>query len=209
MTLRRLNPQEDYDEAWKRLRRFKGHMAMNIGANIGQAARHISGQFEKVFAFEPCVESWCVAHDESPKNVTVFNVAVSDHDGHVTLDECESTIDTGQLTTGTGLHWGEVTGQREIECVTIDTFCAVWGKPDLIQMDCEGHEVAVVKGGLETIHTFHPDLFVEIHKHENALEIINLCPDYEWEIYRWPGTRPNSVLFDHYWIAGERRHHAP
>lgn len=178
---------------------YSGELALNIGANIGQAAHHLAPRFEQVIAFEPCWESFAVLDAEAPPNVQCRLVAVSDHVGELTLTESSRSILTGQLTTGGGLQWGEQVGERTIPCVTVD---ALGLDPDLIQVDTEGHEVLVLTGAVETVRRCRPQLFVEVHHQSNQAPIRELFPDYEWEVITYPNVRPHSMLVHHYWMAG-------
>lgn len=196
-----LRTHEDHGPAWEKMGSYSGGLAFNIGANIGQAAHHLAPNFGRVVAFEPCAESFAFLEAEAEPNVSPVFAAVSDHEGTVRLTESSYSITTGQLTTGQSLHWGDSVGEREVPCTTVDAQLLAFGPPDLIQIDTEGHEVFVLIGAKYALAN-RPDLFVEVHRRENEQKIRQLTPGYEWEMFHWPGLRPNSVLNDHFWMAG-------
>jgi hypothetical protein len=56
-------------------------------------------------------------------------------------------------------------GEREVEVVTLDTFCDAQRLPrvDLIKIDVEGSEVALLRGAERTIQRFRPVLMIEVN----------------------------------------------
>lgn len=198
----RLADHQDMRAAWDALGSFRGELAFNIGANIGQAANVLAPNFTRVVSFEPCQESYEVLAAESARNVTAVPLAVTDHDGTVALTESAYSITTGQLTTGGGLAWGEKVGEREVACATVDSLVAAYGVPELIQVDTEGHEVLVVQGAVQTIAEHHPDLLIEVHRKEHEGQIRSLCDGYTWQALHYEDRRDQMTNFDHFWLIG-------
>lgn len=180
----RLPAVTDSPNAWAMLDQYDGALAFDVGANIGQAAAVLSKHFERVVSFEPCEESAFVLRGEKPSNVEVWPVALSDHDGEVVLDETLNSIKTGQLTTGTGLGWGPIVGERSVYCMTIDTVVAQVGAPDLVKVDTEGHEVQVLRGAKGLISARGTVFLVEVHSHWNEAPIRRMFDGWKVETVR-------------------------
>lgn len=197
-----LRDHQDMKRAWAALGSFHGDLAFNCGANAGQAAKVLAANFERVISYEPCQESYRILADESPANVTPILAALSDHEGTVTLTESAYSITTGQLTTGSGLAWGEKVGERVVPCSTVDAEVELYGVPDLIQVDTEGHEVLVIRGALDTLRDHHPALLIEVHRKEHENQIRGLCPGYSWQVLHYDDRRDLMTDFDHFWLVG-------
>ena len=200
--MNRLDDHEDMRRAWDALGSYSGALAFNVGANIGQAAKVLAGNFERVISFEPCQESYRILADESPANVIAVPAALTDHEGTVTLTESAYSITTGQLTTGSGLAWGEKVGERSVACSTVDAEVELYGVPDLIQVDTEGHEVPVIQGALATISEHHPHLLIEVHRKEHEGQIKEMCPGYTWDVLHYNDRRDRLTGFNHFWMLG-------
>lgn len=200
--MRRLDGTHDVQTALDALFSMEGGLVFNVGANIGQNANLLAKRFGHVIAYEPCFPSFQILEAEAKPNVKAMHCALSDHVGSVELYQMSRSFDTGQLTSGEGLHWGEVLGTETVPCSTLDAESILWGAPDLITVDTEGHEVEVIQGGAQLIGEYHPDLYVEIHAEGNAEAIEKLCPGYRWADFRWPFARPDSMIWHHHWLLG-------
>lgn len=185
---------------WDIFGRISGERAFDIGANGGITSRLLAERFDEVHAFEPAVESFNVLAERLPPNVTAHLKAVSDHDGTVTLDERAVLGRMGELTTGDTMvrSWGEQSGTRQVPSVTIDTLAEEYGEPDFVKIDTEGHEKAIVEGGLKTLNR-GCRLLIEVHSAENG-EWIMRALDGPLTQVRHPGYTPGTDYFNHHWF---------
>lgn len=145
----------------------QGFTVFDVGANIGMTALPISkivGETGTVFAFEPDPDSFrkCQDHIErnAVRNVHLSSLALSDQRGNATLVSPEdSNKGMNRIGNGPGLS---------IETHTIDGFIEehALARLDLLKIDVEGSELAVLKGGIRTLRRDRPILFVEL---DNAL----------------------------------------
>lgn len=148
-----------------------GMTVLDIGANIGYYTimeSKLVGENGKVIAAEPSLTNISLLTRNLElnrcQNVEIFQVAISNVN-----DECEffmansSNLNTFH-NTGSGIH--DLTG----ETITVKTMTVVdvmknIGKPDLIRMDVEGHEVEVISGMLPAIQKgeLAPMIIFETH----------------------------------------------
>lgn len=200
----RLPGQTDHLGAWAWLQRQRGRLALDVGANIGQAAKVLAEGFERVVAFEPCCESFDILMAEAQHNVLPINAAVTDRKGPVTLTESAQSIATGQLTTGEGLAWGATVGHRTVPGNTLDWWADELGVPELVVIDTEGHEVHVLRGASLLIAA-GVTFYVEVHRAEHETLIDELCPGYSWQTFFWPTHYEDFERANHFWMVGEKR----
>lgn len=199
--IQELRHHHDQAGAWDVLRAAKGTLAFDVGANIGQASRVLAQGFVNVVAFEPCRESYEILKAEMPPNVVTREIAVTSHDGTLTLSETAEAIRTGQLTTGEGLHWGPIMGSREVPCLTLDSLAEEFGFPDMLKIDVEGHEVEVVRGGMSVFEK-EPQVIIEVHRAEHEQVIRGLLP-WDWTKLTHHSGIDSFIRENHFWIVSQ------
>ena len=185
-----------------------GKLAFEVGANHGQSLPRMMGRYERVVAFEPYPPSFELAARVPGSDVR--QVAVSDHDGEISL-----TVVRDQLVSPQHESW-ERMGLADYEkitvpCVTLDTVIADEGVPDFINMDVEGHELDVLHGAVKLLETGHPAWLIEFHskdQQEGCTDIL-VNAGYHVEIVRHPHYPPGSQFwYQHGWLKAPRRRSA-
>jgi FkbM family methyltransferase len=134
---------------------------VDVGANIGlysvigclRSDRLIAYAFEPVAENRRLLERNIALHGVAPR-LHVQPMALSDRNG-------TATIHLGQ--SGNHSLVNDQGGNaREIETVTLDEFVAHTRiAPEIIKIDVEGHEAAVVEGAMRTLATYRPTVFME------------------------------------------------
>lgn len=199
--------RSDPTTVWEQFDKFTGKLAFDVGANGGIVAEKLADNFDQVIAFEPAEESFKhLTNGGMPANVTTDPRAVSDVSGTVEFDVYDTAIGMGELVTGDSLAaaWGQATGKRSVEAVTLDELVGEFGAPDFVKIDTEGHEVAVVKGGERLLTEYRPRLLIEIHSKDNGEQIRGLLAHYEWERFDAPSYAPDSYMqLNHHWIVSK------
>lgn len=145
-----------------------GDTVLDIGANIGLTALRMSAVLGngKVYAFEPDPQNYgrFQAHIRSAKvpNVEGFQCALGSEEGVGNLCNDEPR--------NRGCVWIDtVDAERtsSVRVTTVDRFCKRQGlsRVDLIKIDTEGAELAVLRGAGKVIEKWKPRLFVEVDDH--------------------------------------------
>lgn len=87
-------------------------------------------------------------------------------------------------------------GAVEVPITTLDQLCSEQGfAPDLVKLDVEGYELAVLEGAKETISRCRPLLFLELHPDRLAalggsvMEVAKLLGRLGYELFRVEGGR--------------------
>lgn len=153
-------------------------IAIDVGANVGLFTAVLARRSKKVIAFEP--NPSCAKHLRKVvrRNVEVVAKAVSDSDGKTTLRvpvnegipmHALATIDAANRYGSESRVTNFVT--HEVERVTLDQALLVrtWAeRVAFINIDAEGHEFAVLRGGEALIARHRPVLLVELEYRHGA-----------------------------------------
>lgn len=145
---------------------------IDIGANRGIYAYPLADLCSSVDLFEPnpvcasVLQSWSA----SKPNVSVYNVAVSDHTGYANLKipvdalgiEHDSSASLDNVPLG---------NFREIAVKLVDLDSFNFKNVELIKIDVEGHELEVINGAINTIQQNAPALLVEIEQRHSIKKI--------------------------------------
>ena len=139
-----------------------GQVVYDVGANVGfytLLASVLVGPTGKVVAFEPL-----------PRNVDYLR-------SHIKLNHCDNTtLVTAAVSDVMGTARFDGSGDNSmahltpdgtltVETVTLDHVVGTQGEPppQVIKIDVEGAEVAVLQGGRHTIETYRPTIFLALH----------------------------------------------
>jgi FkbM family methyltransferase len=184
---------------------FSGTLCFDIGANAGFLAATFAEQFVQVIAIEPCEESFTqIPHRP---NIVAHNVAVSSHAGTVVLLERERSMRHGELVTGAslGATWGEWIGERRVPCMTLDALAREFGEPNFVKVDTEGHELAVLAGGVGVLDS-HPHWLIEVHEQRQGELIQAMLAAFLYDvrvIHHDYYPHGSYMRHNHYWIVAK------
>ena len=141
----------------------EGMNVIDIGANVGittvTVARKI-GRRGKLYSFEPTPEYFNILKENISsnglENVKVYELAVTDQVGRAPFYQKELS---------SGIVFEEGARKFEVSTTSIDRFLSEEKieRTDLINMDCEGSELLVLKGAKETLRKNKVKIFCEIH----------------------------------------------
>jgi FkbM family methyltransferase len=140
----------------------RGERCLDVGANIGVYTRELSrlaGPTGKVKAFEPVPETFAALSKSVRRlglsNVEVFNLAISDHHGKVSMSVPMREDGVPNL------YRAEVCEGNTVACVPLDSMIE---PVDFVKIDVEGHEFEVLRGAAELLRRHRPILLVETDK---------------------------------------------
>jgi FkbM family methyltransferase len=142
----------------------EGDCVLDIGENIGHYTMKLSGLVGpegRVFAFEPISETFEILNSNvqksSYKNITMLNIAVSDHHAMTNMDipSCDTGLNNYYMA-----HLSDSKHGQKVYCLPIDAL-KISFQVALIKVDVEGHELAVLRGARQLLERDHPTLIVE------------------------------------------------
>jgi len=180
-------------EKQKALLRFvkPGMVVYDIGAQAGFYTMFFSrlvGETGRVFAFEPCPYGtrFLVDHVRVNRlaNVSVLQVAVSERTGLIGM-----TIDHGIMENK--IH-DSSDSILMVAAVTIDD--SGLPVPDLIKLDVEGAESAVLKGAQRILREVRPVVFVALHSAAQRKFCATLLKQAGYTIYDLGGDALNESI---------------
>jgi FkbM family methyltransferase len=161
-----------------------GSLCFDVGAHRG----YISGVMALrsqgvVFAFEPLAENQKSILEVKALNpnldIRLEGCAVGDFDG-TTAFRTHSDTSMGKIAGSTFLPGDSVASELEVRITTLDTFVRSGQSvvPDVIKVDVEGGEAAVLRGARMILSRYRPKLVIEVHSgeiEEECNRILNEC----------------------------------
>jgi FkbM family methyltransferase len=136
---------------------------IDIGANVGITSVAIANRIGKrglVYSFEPVPEYFDILKknisSKGLENVRPYELGVTDQAGRANFY---------QKGLSTGIVFEEGATEFEVSTTTIDKFSTgeKIRRLDLVNMDCEGSELLVLKGAEATLQQNRVRIFCEIH----------------------------------------------
>lgn len=169
------------DEAYKYVTDF--NIAVDIGANVGLWAKPLTQKFKQVIAFEPLEQVY------SCLELNCENLPVELHK-HA-LGSVNDVVEMVFNAENTGGSFVSEVGTGTIQIKRLDDLNLP--KFGLLKIDCERHELEVLKGAMDTIIKYKPIIVCEQQADTNecagaylksfgAKEITNVRKDY---IFGW------------------------
>jgi len=157
-----------------------GMVCYDVGANVGFYTlffSHLVGIGGRVLAFEPFPRNVALLrrHIELNHcaNVTVFDAAVADREGTTLFEEAPSA------------SMGRVSdhGSLAVECRRLDKVISEgFPPPDLIKIDVEGAEGAVLAGAVEMLQKYAPIIFLATHGPEQHQDCVAILKQHGYSV---------------------------
>jgi FkbM family methyltransferase len=156
-----------------------GDLVFDIGANKGDYAKECVALGATVISVEP----WNI-HAESfdhPK-ITFINAAVSDQIGDIQLYTSTDHTFTSIYETWVQGHPGTGNGTITVPTITLDHMIDIYGIPDFIKIDTEGHEHKVLAALTHPVKAlsfeYHGGKYPRLLNHDPLPECFNLLHGY-------------------------------
>lgn len=148
-----------------------GNVVFDIGGNIGQTSFNVAlktGSAGKIYTFEPFYENFerlssNLKLNPQFSNITIENLALGSEVSTVKMyKDCETNSGGNRVLPET-LTENE-SNIVEVPVTTLDLYCEKHNIKhiDVIKIDVEGYEMAVLKGAVTTLKTLGPQLYVEV-----------------------------------------------
>jgi FkbM family methyltransferase len=170
-----------YEEAVERmllLHLRPGSVFYDVGAHIGimsLVAARLVGNRGTVFAFEADPANALRMEEHVRRNgfeqVHILSCAVWSSGGRLRFERAsaQSSLNQGAIATEQAKTNAKTI---DVEAITLDDFSRRHVPPDLIKIDVEGAEAAVLRGSEQVFKTKRPLLICEVH-HEKALRDVS------------------------------------
>jgi FkbM family methyltransferase len=127
--------------------------AVDVGAHVGLWSMQMAKRFKWIYAFEPVQQFRdCYRKNVIEGNLSLEGAALGSFHGRVSM--AVDPTDTG----GTHAVPGDGTLLRTLDSFNFD-------EVDFIKVDCEGYELEVLKGAVETLERCKPCVIVEQKQH--------------------------------------------
>ncbi len=169
-----------------------GMTVIDIGANAGYITILLSklvGESGHVHAFEPIPQNVLYLIEtlrvNALNNVTVHEMAVSDHVGEAQMNYCGVFDGFASLMCGGhGYYHNQPASVISVATITLDQFCSdtCIAQIGLIKIDIEGAEVLALAGMSRILATLRPMLIVELWGSKNIIEGSNVLRSKGYEI---------------------------
>jgi FkbM family methyltransferase len=147
----------------------RGFISMDVGANVGEYSlrlARLTGETGHVHSFEPSPECFEVLSQNVSRNglgerVHIHKIALSDYCGTAVL---QMDRDGARNTIAPNARLPEPRGEIRVPCTTVDAFVERRGiaKVDLMKIDAEGAELAILQGSRETLSRCKPVILAEV-----------------------------------------------
>lgn len=161
----------------------------DVGGNIGYHATAFATMAKEVHVFEPNNKNFELLERNTAhyNNVYLYNSAVSDEDGVAFISDYETDLPG---------NYGvcEISSQGQ-QCQKLRLDSLGLDMPDLIKIDVEGHELAVIKGAANIIASNKPMIFYECLHGAGFDEIYDFLNGLGYKIYWIPVTNYNPNNF--------------
>jgi len=169
-----------------------GDWVIDVGANVGHYTKRFSdlvGPQGRVIAVEPVAETFSLVSANAllfqHGNVTLLNVAASDHSGIAGMQ-------VPRLETGLSNYYqARLSGgstDRHVLTVRLDAL-ALPHPIGLLKIDAEGHDPAVLRGAEALLARDHPTLIVET----DSSEVVQHLRGLGYTNEKLPGS-PNTLF---------------
>ena len=140
----------------------KDTIYIDCGAWIGMTVLYAAKLCDKCYAFEPDPIAYNVLNENveanGVKNITIFNEAIFDHDGTLTLGNPSPALGNSVTRIGSSAN------SFQVPCRRLETFFNQYGMNGdiFIKMDVEGAEEIILKD-VAFFEKWRPTLYVSIH----------------------------------------------
>jgi FkbM family methyltransferase len=191
----------EVDDCFTLIKHLTDPIIFDVGANIGTITIWLSKIFSKgeIYSFEAQRQIFYQLCGNiainNLYNVNAFNLALDSKKGHYKIKEPNyfSNNDFGIFSL---LEEKISTTNKDliVESTTIDEFVKLYNikKIDLIKIDVEGMDLEVLKGSIESLETFGPNLYIE--HFDNVKSNLENIKSFLTDFHYYFEIRKNNLL---------------
>jgi FkbM family methyltransferase len=178
----------------------KSSAMIDVGANLGVYSYVAAKYADRVYAIEPIPESAEWLRKTAPANVSVLEMAASDHEGPQTL--YIPTLEGSRIASRASLQSDANRGAelKPIEITTAPLDSMDFGRVGFIKIDVEGHEQAVLRGAAGLIGRQRPAVQVECeerHASDAVASAVRFFAEFGYRGFFWKAEALRPIeLFD-------------
>jgi len=155
------------------VRRIRGQLFIDVGANIGYYPRLLESNFSRIIAVEPDPLTYAYLKKLIPKNCRSVNAAVAESDGFTLLYRHP---DTESSRTAYANSWKAV----KVPMVSICTLLGDDTSADLVKVDAEGAEMQVLRGAVPVMRRIR-SWAIERHTHTQKDELVSFMKQHGYD----------------------------
>lgn len=161
-----------------------GAVVYDVGAHFGYyslLASKLVGDSGRVIALEPSPRNLRVLRKHIElnhlANITVLETALSDQQGEARFEN----------RAGSGVGHLSPDGPLTVKLTTLDALAREFPAPNVLKVDVEGAEEAVLRGGRETLSRSKPTIFLSTHGPALAENCSRMLRELGYSLHGWPG----------------------
>lgn len=165
-----------------------GQTAFDVGAHVGYASLLMAGRVGpggKVVAFEPDPDVLACLRGNLTRNLAAAGAVVAVERAVAAAAGGRPFVRRADTATG---HLHEGPGALAVQVTTLDDAAAEHGLPDLVKVDVEGGELAVLSGAPELLAAGRTTFVIEAHSAELERDCAGLLEAAGWRCHRLPAT---------------------
>jgi len=148
----------------------KKGIAIDVGSNVGFWAWHLAREFDHVHCFEPVpIHNECLRlNSRGVDNISIYEEALSDEECEVELIVYDGDCGATHVNQNCSRE-GETFTKVKSKCRTLDSYN--FKNVKFLKIDCEGFELAVLKGAEKTLRENSPVIVVEQKKENERFDM--------------------------------------
>lgn len=190
-----LGKYEEYETMLMQKQLTGKGVVVDVGANIGYYTLLMATVAKKVYALEPDKECFEIlkknVEENKLKNVVILNVAASNKKENRKLFVDKDNLGNGRLNSKDCFSFDSAQDRNDVivDCLRLDDILINEHKIDLIKIDTQGWEPAVIEGTRKIIERDKPTMFLEYspaeYKDEKMKEYLKNIYKNIWSIDYW------------------------
>ncbi|ANW04444.1 FkbM family methyltransferase [Bradyrhizobium icense] len=169
-------------------------VTVDVGANCGLYTRRLARLSRQVHAFEPSQQMARLLRRTSARNVSVHEIALSDHDGGAELyiPQGEDGLVYGLASLEARADSSERLVSAHVPIARLDA--VIDQDVAFVKIDVEGHELNVLNGAVELLERCQPVFLVEAEDRHRAEATRSVFEFFRNKAYRGFFLKDNDVI---------------